>query len=70
MLSGECSFKNELGRGHANYFKQFQKCIRRRAALSIAAHPDCQGLYGTQAINEVFDTCYKDREPFGRIPVI
>jgi len=42
-LSGDCSFSQEFARGNFNLRAQQQKCVRRRAELSVAMNPTSQG---------------------------
>lgn len=68
-LSGDCSFGREvLLRGNIGFAKQFQKCIRRRAEISVAMNPKCDALAAKQAVDKAWDTCYNDTEPFDKIP--
>lgn len=39
--SGECSFNMELRRGHTRWGGQQKECVKRRAELSVKAHPGC-----------------------------
>ena len=70
MLSGECDYSNERRRLNvdSSITGGYQRCIRRRAALSIAATRACQGRDAEQIVNQTFDTCYNDTEPFARRP--
>jgi hypothetical protein len=42
-LSGDCSFSQELARGNFKLRAQQQKCVRRRAELSVAMNPSSTG---------------------------
>lgn len=42
-LSGDCSFGQEFARGNLNLRAQQQKCVRRRAELSVAMNPASSG---------------------------
>lgn len=42
-LSGDCSFPQELARGNFNVRAQQQKCVRRRAELSVSMNPSSKG---------------------------
>lgn len=68
-LSGDCSFTQELLRGNLGITGQHQKCVRRRAQLSVAMNPACQ-LPGAAkaAVDACFDECFRDTAPFDRIP--
>ncbi|XP_064417651.1 mitochondrial inner membrane protease ATP23 homolog isoform X3 [Latimeria chalumnae] len=67
-LSGECSFVNELSRFNFGVKQHHQKCVRDRALRSILAVRNLSREAGEKAVDEVFDTCFNDHEPFGRIP--
>lgn len=44
-LSGDCSFAREVVlRRNFGLAKQFQKCVKRRAELSVSMNPSCQGV--------------------------
>ena len=42
-LSGDCDFSQEFSRGNLNLRAQQQKCVRRRAELSVAMNPSSKG---------------------------
>jgi hypothetical protein len=45
-----------------------QACVKRRAILSVSQNPPCSGPGVAQrAVNEVFDSCFKDTQPFDEI---
>ncbi|GAB4822620.1 hypothetical protein N2152v2_009666 [Parachlorella kessleri] len=68
-LSGDCHFKMELMRGNLGVHQQHQKCVRRRAELSVSMNPYCKGAAGAkQAVDAVFAPCFADTAPFDRIP--
>ena len=62
-LSGDCSFWNEAKRRNFAVKYQGGKCVRRRAELSLQAHPQCVDI-AKRAVDQVFDTCIKDTAPF------
>ncbi|EPQ28092.1 uncharacterized protein PFL1_04419 [Pseudozyma flocculosa PF-1] len=68
-LSGDCDLLREWGRREYGLKGQFQKCIKRRAALSVAANPSCQGDLerAKREVDLVFDSCFKDTRPFDEI---
>lgn len=69
LRAGDCTFKMELMRGNLGVRQQHQKCVRRRAELSVAMNPYCGGPAGAKkAVDAVFDTCFADTAPFDRIP--
>jgi inner membrane protease ATP23 len=42
-----------------------QECVRRRAIISVRAHPDCpDDETAERVVNEVFESCVKDTRPF------
>ncbi|KAF1858566.1 hypothetical protein Lal_00014321 [Lupinus albus] len=44
-------------------------CIRRRVLKSLSANPDCSGAtVAKDSMEAVWDVCYNDTEPFGRVP--
>lgn len=68
-LSGECRFTREFfTRGQWNITQQLQECVRRRAALSVAARPACKDdVQAARIVNEVWDSCFYDTRPFDEI---
>uniref|UniRef100_A0A7S2W3M8 Mitochondrial inner membrane protease ATP23 n=1 Tax=Mucochytrium quahogii TaxID=96639 RepID=A0A7S2W3M8_9STRA len=62
-LSGDCYFKEEFNRGQFKFKGQGEKCIRRRAELSVGMHPHCTNI-AKQAVETVFTKCFEDRSPF------
>lgn len=62
-LSGECSLQSEIGRGNYLFAKGHQECVKRRAALSVAANIYCKNN-ANEAVDAVFDKCYGDCKPF------
>jgi len=69
-LSGDCHFSQEMARGNlANgFYKQHQRCVKRRALLSVEMNPHCKGKDASNAVNNVFNTCFNDTAPFAWIP--
>jgi len=66
-LSGECSMLQEwFNRFNFGLQGQHMKCVKRKAALSMQAVGSTK--FVDEAIEEVWDTCYHDTEPFDRIP--
>ncbi|KAJ3416512.1 Mitochondrial inner membrane protease atp23 [Chytridiales sp. JEL 0842] len=67
-LSGECGVLRELARGKFGdllSFTGFEACVKRRAALSVSAHPSCRDFDHAKAVvDEVYPTCSKDHSPF------
>ncbi len=68
-LSGDCHFKQELLRGNTGFRGQHQRCVRRRAELSVGMNDYCKGPgCAKRAVDNVFDRCFADTAPFDRIP--
>ncbi|XP_072124358.1 mitochondrial inner membrane protease ATP23 homolog isoform X2 [Mobula birostris] len=67
-LSGECTFQNELSRFNFGLKQHHQKCVRERACRSILAVRKVSQETAKKAVDDVFDSCFNDHEPFGRIP--
>lgn len=68
-LSGDCSWWRELARGHLNFRGQHQKCVKRRAQLSIAMNPACRTRdEQVDALESCYPSCFADTAPFGKIP--
>ena len=67
-LSGECTFMNELFKvGPHSLKKHGQDCVRRRALLSVSAHPRCRDR-AEEYVDAAMGRCYKDIFPFERHP--
>ncbi|BEI86330.1 hypothetical protein CcaverHIS002_0606170 [Cutaneotrichosporon cavernicola] len=67
-LSGDCRFSREFKRGYWAFSKQHQTCVKRRATLSVMAHPNCENeAMAEKAVNEVWDSCFQDTRPFDDI---
>lgn len=64
LLSGDCDMVNELQRRNFNVQGQGAVCVKRRAEISVAAHPNCSGDKAKQAVEAVFQACYSDTAPF------
>jgi inner membrane protease ATP23 len=68
-LSGDCHFTKEFMRGHWKIRKQHQECVKRRVYLSLTANPHCHhGEDIKKVVEDVFETCLADTQPFDRIP--
>eukprot|EP00249_Psilotum_nudum_P000595 c12658_g1_i1 orf=101-739(+) len=68
-LSGDCHYKRELLRGYSELRGHHQDCVRRRTMLSVMANPHCSSqAIVKEAIDSVWQICYKDTEPFDRVP--
>ena len=45
-----------------------QDCVRRRAVESVKNRPECNSdLQAVKAVNEVWDSCFRDTRPFDEI---
>jgi inner membrane protease ATP23 len=68
-LSGECRWTREaFTRGVWDFTAHHQECVRRRAALSVRAHPKCKDdEHAVRVVNEVFDSAFADTRPFREI---
>ncbi|OXB61733.1 hypothetical protein ASZ78_016919 [Callipepla squamata] len=67
-LSGDCTLMNEIARFKFGLKGHHQTCVRDRAIRSILAVRKVSRETAEKAVDEVFDTCFNDLEPFGRIP--
>jgi len=70
-LSGDCKFSREwFVRGELGLLnKQHQRCVRRRAQLSLELHPQCKSPEASQtAIDKAWQSCFYDLAPFDSIP--
>ena len=70
-LSGECDFMAEVGRAPLQLVAgglgaAQQRCVRRRAEVSVAGFPPCSREKGDaeRAVASVWQLCYKDTAPF------
>ncbi|KAF0029449.1 hypothetical protein F2P81_018554 [Scophthalmus maximus] len=61
-------------RAHVDWFNNFrhlacsEECVRSRALRSILAVRKISREEAEKIVDEVFDTCFNDYAPFGRIP--
>jgi inner membrane protease ATP23 len=69
-LSGDCSLYQEFVRGNLSdaMVGQHKRCVKRRALLSVSLNPYCQGGKAEQAVMDMLPKCFKDTDPFPRIP--
>ncbi|KAI3366897.1 hypothetical protein L3Q82_009539 [Scortum barcoo] len=67
-LSGDCAFRNEAARFNFGFKQHHQECVRGRALRSILAVRNISRKEAEKIVDEVFDTCFNDHAPFGRIP--
>lgn len=67
-LSGDCSWSREFTRREYAFTKQHQACARRRAILSVRAHPNCKDqAEAERAVDEVWKGCFADTRPFDEL---
>jgi len=55
------------GRLMTDFIGHGGKCVKRRAALSVKANPNCADK-AEEYIEAAFERCYKDTYPFDRHP--
>ncbi|EDK36365.2 hypothetical protein PGUG_00463 [Meyerozyma guilliermondii ATCC 6260] len=68
-LSGECRILNEIKKtGLGDFGSKFQACVRRRAAISVSANPNCSSKEEAESVvNAVWESCFNDTRPFERV---
>ena len=67
-LSGDCSISREWNRRNYGLKGQHQKCVRRRAVLSVMANPVCKDQEtATKVVDEVWKSCFADTRPFDEV---
>ncbi|XP_040266463.1 mitochondrial inner membrane protease ATP23 homolog isoform X1 [Bufo bufo] len=67
-LSGDCSLSNEISRFNFGLKQHHQACVRDRSLRSILAVRQISREAAEKAVDDVFQSCFNDYEPFGRIP--
>jgi len=74
-LSGDCNFSQELSRGNVSpnpltWSDLHDRCVRRRAALSVAMNPACRGgsVGASVIVDSELQRCLADRSPFEAPP--
>ncbi|XP_054574895.1 mitochondrial inner membrane protease ATP23 homolog isoform X1 [Eptesicus fuscus] len=60
--------KSYLAFGQLQRKRVTETCVRDRAILSILAVRNVSKEVAEKAVDEVFESCFNDHEPFGRIP--
>lgn len=69
-LSGDCTFGREIDRANINPLKigaAGERCIRRRAQLSVAMNPTCKSKgAAVAAVDRAWKICSVDYAPFDR----
>ncbi len=70
-LSGDCGWAREWQRRNYGFKLQHQKCVKRRAVISILANPACNGdkEKAERTVDEVFDSCFRDTRPFDEVRI-
>ncbi|XP_033113980.1 mitochondrial inner membrane protease ATP23 homolog isoform X2 [Anneissia japonica] len=68
-LSGDCSFFNQnLYSRKFGFMKHHQKCVQERAMKSVMSVRDIPKEEVQKTIDDVWDICFNDHEPFDKIP--
>nr|XP_003221233.1 PREDICTED: mitochondrial inner membrane protease ATP23 homolog [Anolis carolinensis] len=67
-LSGDCTLLNEMSRFNFGLKQHHQACVRYRAVRSILAVRKVSKEMAEKTVDEVFESCFNDHEPFGRVP--
>ena len=69
-LSGDCKWSREMFRGNfGKIVGQHQRCVKRRAILSLKSNPACKDCKEVdKLVEEVFAVCFSDTAPFLDIP--
>ncbi|XP_054750728.2 mitochondrial inner membrane protease ATP23 homolog [Lytechinus pictus] len=68
-LSGDCSFLSDsLYSWNFRFKNHHQTCVKRRAIGSILAVRDVSREVAEKAVDDVWETCFKDYAPFTCIP--
>lgn len=67
-LSGDCTARREIDRGQLNPLRfggTGMRCVRRRAQLSVAMHPECpDAAAAAAAVERAWKSCFNDNAPF------
>lgn len=66
-----CSFMSTLNEGDASFFnykRKHQECVKKKATMSVMLVRNVTQEEAKSIVDKVFHKCYKDLEPFGRIP--
>jgi len=66
-LSGDCKFSRELARRKGGLVNHMQECVFRRAEVSLSLNERCKDN-AAQYVRKAWDVCYKDYEPWSKIP--
>lgn len=67
-LSGDCHWTEEISRGKLAFREHHNRCVRRRAILSVSFNPECGKEKAVEAVDKVFKQCVSDTAPFYAIP--
>jgi len=62
-LSGDCDYTAEVARGNFSPFNYYNRCVKRRAQLSISMQKACADSAKCD-VEEVFEQCLADRRPW------
>ncbi|ESO03482.1 hypothetical protein HELRODRAFT_192056 [Helobdella robusta] len=66
-----CRFFTAMSEGDASFFNyknRHQECVKRKAIMSVLMVRNITYDQASAAVDRVFQRCYRDTEPFGRIP--
>jgi inner membrane protease ATP23 len=63
VMSGDCDWRLELGRGNLPMFGGLEKCAKRRAILAMKMLPDCQSS-ANETVETIFEDCFNNYHPF------
>ncbi|KAJ3217384.1 Mitochondrial inner membrane protease atp23 [Clydaea vesicula] len=67
-LSGECKFLTEVKRGNFGFASHHQKCVKRRALITLKDLDCCKGEnVAEDALLHVWKSCFNDKAPFDEI---
>ncbi|ETE57084.1 hypothetical protein L345_17204, partial [Ophiophagus hannah] len=67
-LSGDCSLINEMMRFRFGLKQHQQTCVKMKAVRSMLAVRNITKEMAEKAVDEVFESCFNDHEPFDRVP--
>eukprot|EP00794_Sanderia_malayensis_P007398 gene7400-8218_t len=67
-LSGDCFMSKEIARLKFGWKKHQQACVKERAVKSILCVKDITKEEAVNVVEGVFESCFKDTDPFDRIP--
>eukprot|EP00051_Salpingoeca_urceolata_P007907 m.101611 g.101611 ORF g.101611 m.101611 type:complete len:166 (-) comp15469_c0_seq1:53-550(-) len=65
---GHVDFASNIKHLACTEIRAANRCVKRRAALSVAAAMDVSKETAMDAVDEVYEVCFRDTTPFDRIP--